>query len=260
MYFAVWVTAVVGMWLFGIQPYLKDRKKAKSEQKTPVSVQKTVSVPSPRSNLPLRDRIREYVAERRKEEGLPVPEPLRPSRSAGPSAARPGSAKTVSSGFAAGVTGAAPAVVSAASSSDEGDLPLPDDFDEHGPGELFGDEFPDEAADDSSLPGIGEDDFGSYDDTGIDERPMTESGDLPDFDGDLEPDMSDSDLSGGMDYAEDGGAVPEMLPDDDGGSGLSDDGLPDLDMPLDDDMMDDSMSGDDDFADIEFEDIEPDEN
>ena len=72
--------------------------------------------------------------------------------------------------------------------------------------------------------------------------------------------MSDSDLSGGMDYAEDGGAVPEMLPDDDGGSGLSDDGLPDLDMPLDDDMMDDSMSGDDDFADIEFEDIEPDEN
>lgn len=263
IYFALWITALMGLWLYIIQPYLKDRKKKKPVKGAAREIQKPVTVPSPRSNLPLRDRIREYVAERRKEEGLPVPEPLRPSRStgsAGASASRSGSSGGY--GVSAGTVAAAASTATVASmpGADEGDLPLPDDFDEAGGGDLFGEDFSDNGADDTSLPGIGDDDFGSYDDTGVDEKPVTESGDLPDFEGDLDDDMSESDFSDSLtdDFSSAEEPVPEPPMDDDGG-GLSDEGLSDFDMPIDEGLMDDDLSGDNELSDIEFEDLEPDE-
>jgi hypothetical protein len=258
VYFSLWVTAVMGLWLYIIDPYLKERPKKKDKKGTGSEPVKTAPVQSPRSNLPLRDRIREYVAERRKEEGLPVPEPLRPSRSSTSSGA--GSSSGSSTGYvpvaAAATAGAAVAGAGAAVSAGDSDLPLPDDFDESGAADLFGDEYPEDEEGEASLPGIEDDDFGSFDEPGVDEQPVTESGDLPDFEGDLEPDVSDSgfgdsiedDLSG-----KDEGSESEQS------GGLSDEGLSDFDMPLDESMMDDDLSGDGDLTDIEFEDLEPDE-
>ena len=257
VYFSLWVTAVMGLWLYIIHPYIKGRPK-KKEQKGSVSEPiKTMPVQSPRSNLPLRDRIREYVAERRKEDGLPVPEPLRPSRSTTSSGA---SSSSGSSGgyvpVAAATAGAAVAVAGAAISEGEGDLPLPDDFDEGGSADLFGDEFSEDEEGEASLPGIEDDDFGSFDEPNVDEQPVTESGDLPDFEGDLEPDMSDSGFGDSMEDDLSGG---EEVTEVDDSSGLSEEGLADFDMPLDESMMDDDLSGDGDLTDIEFEDLEPDE-
>lgn len=261
VYFSLWVTAMMGLWLYIIQPYMKGRPK-KRDQKGSVSEPiKSMPVQSPRSNLPLRDRIREYVAERRKEDGLPVPEPLRPSRSTTSSGA---SSSSGSSGgyvpVAAATAGAAAAVAGAAISEGEGDLPLPDDFDEGGSADLFGDEFSEDEEGEASLPGIEDDDFGSFDEPNVDEQPVTESGDLPDFEGDLEPDMSDSGFGDSMedDLSGDLSGGEEVTEVEDSG-GLSEEGLSDFDMPLDESMMDDDLSGDGDLTDIEFEDLEPDE-
>ncbi len=257
VYFSLWVTAVMGLWLYIIHPYIKGRPKKKEQKGTVSEPIKTMPVQSPRSNLPLRDRIREYVAERRKEDGLPVPEPLRPSRSTTSSGA---SSSSGSSGgyvpVAAATAGAAAAVAGAAISAGDSDLPLPDDFDEGGSADLFGDEFSEDEEGEASLPGIEDDDFGSYDEPGGDEQPVTESGDLPDFEGDLEPDMSDSGFGDSMEDALSGG---EEVTEVDDSSGLSEEGLADFDMPLDESMMDDDLSGDGDLTDIEFEDLEPDE-
>ncbi|PWR70077.1 hypothetical protein ACKUB1_13340 [Methanospirillum stamsii] len=303
VYFAIWITAAMGMWLYGIQPYLEDRKKAKESKKAPSVAQKVAPMPSPKSGLPLRDRIREYVTERRKEEGLPVPEPLLPSK-AGGGAAPVKTAKGTgsSSGAAMGAAAVSGAVAggAAAASVGEGDLPLPDDFDEAGGGDVFGDEFPEEEGGslpglgdeelgsfdeeggepslpglgdedfgsfdegeggESSLPGLGDEDLGSFDETEVEEGPSADTGGLPDFEGDLESDISESDISDSMDdfSEEESGSDTDLLADDTGEGGLSEDGLPDLDMPLDDDIMDEDMSSDDEFSDIEFEDIEPDE-
>lgn len=281
VYFAIWVAAAAGMWLFGIQPYLEDRKKAKGEKKTPSAVAKTTPVPSPKSGLPLRDRVREYVTERRKEEGLPVPEPLLPSRSTGTTAsAQPQKSQGMSGRATAAAVGGAGVAAASAASAGEGDLPLPDDFGESGTGDLFGDEYPEEGGEEPSLPGIEDDDLGSFDEggeedslpgLGDDEFDLDDgaadtgstsgggdTGGLPDFDGELEPDMSDSDLSGSIDdfsEEESPSSAPDLL-DEGGGGGLSDEGL-DLDLPLDDTMMDDDMGGgDSDFDDIEFDDLE----
>lgn len=261
VYFSLWVTAMMGLWLYIIQPYMKGRPK-KRDQKGSVSEPiKSMPVQSPRSNLPLRDRIREYVAERRKEDGLPVPEPLRPSRSTTSSGA---SSSSGSSGgyvpVTAATAGAAAAVAGAAISEGEGDLPLPDDFDEGGSADLFGDEFTEDEEGEASLPGIEDDDFGSFDEPNVDEQPVTESGDLPDFEGDLEPDMSDSGFGDSMedDLSGDLSGGEEVTEVEDSG-GLSEEGLSDFDMPLDESMMDDDLSGDGDLTDIEFEDLEPDE-
>lgn len=254
IYFALWIAALTGLWLYFIQPYLEGRPKKKDKKETASVTSQSIPVQSPRSNLPLRDRIREYVAERRKEEGLPVPEPLRPSRkevSAGAgttsvsspsSVSVPVSAQSVE--VAVDEAGEDEAMIDPVAG--ESDLPLPDDFDENG----------------VSLPGIDEDDFDSYDETVIDEQPVTETGDLLDFEGELEPDMSDSGLDELPD--DDFEETDEIIESDDisvdeHDGGLSDEGLSDFDMPLDESMMDDDISGDDDLIDIEFEDLEPDE-
>lgn len=257
IYFALWITALLGLWLYIIQPYLKDRLKKKTVTGTESPIKRSGPVPSPHSNLPLRDRIREYVAERRKEEGLPVPEPLRPSKVTTSSKKTP--ANSDSSGGFVPVAAATAAVTdrSVVSADDEGDLPLPDGFDEVGSGDIFGDDFTDEE-EETSLPGIEDGDFGSYDETGTDEQPVTESGDLPDFDGDLESDMSESDLSDSMPGSFDT-EEPSSDFGEEGNGGLSDEGLADFDVPLDDSMMDDDFSDDGDLTDIEFEDLEPDE-
>ncbi len=258
VYFSLWITAVMGLWLYIIHPYLKGRPKKKGQTDHASEPVKAMPVQSPRANLPLRDRIREYVAERRKEEGLPVPEPLRPSRST-TSAGAGSSSRPPSSGYvpAAVAAGPAAAAASVAGAGGDGDLPLPDDFDENGSPDLFGDEFTQDEEEETSLPGIGDDEFGSYDDTGVDEQPVTESGDLPDFEGDLEPDMSDTGLGDSLD--DDFSDTGEEPGETDQSGGLSDEGLSDFDMPLDESMMDDDLSGDGDLTDIEFEDLEPDE-
>lgn len=257
VYFTLWITAVIGVWLYILQPYLKDRSKKKAVKGSASPVQRTGPVPSPRSNLPLRDRIREYVAERRKEEGLPVPEPLLPSRttsSSGKVAASSESAGRYTPPVRAATKGADASIPA----SDAGDLPLPDDFDESDGGDLFGDDFSD-GGDDSSLPGIEDDDFGSYDEPGVDEKPVTETGDLPEFDGDLDDDMSVSDFTDSIsdDFAAPDEPAPDAQQEDD--SGLSEEGLSDFDMPIDEGMMDEDLSDDSDLSEIEFEDLEPDE-
>lgn len=258
VYFSLWITAVMGLWLYIIHPYLKGRPKKKGQTDQGSEPVKAMPVQSPRSHLPLRDRIREYVAERRKEEGLPVPEPLCPSRST-ISAGAGSSSRPPSSGYvpAAAAAGSAVSAASVAGAGEDGDLPLPDDFDENGSPDLFGDEFTEDEEEETSLPGIGDDEFGSYDDTGVDEQPVTESGDLPDFEGDLNPDMSDSGLGDSLD--DDFSDTGEEPGETDQSSGLSDEGLSDFDMPLDESMMDDDLSADGDLTDIEFEDLEPDE-
>jgi len=258
VYFSLWITAVMGLWLYIIQPYLKGRPKKKGRTDLASEPVKPMPVQSPRSNLPLRDRIREYVAERRKEEGLPVPEPLRPSGSTTSMDAGSPS-RSSSSGYApaAASAGSTSSAVSVAGTAGDGELPLPDDFDENGSSDLFGDEFTEDEEGETSLPGIGDDEFESYDDTGGDEQPVTESGDLPDFEGDLEPDMTDSGLGDSLD--DDFSDTGEDAAETDESGGLSDEGLSDFDMPLDESMMDDDLSGDGDLTDIEFEDLEPDE-
>lgn len=187
IYFALWITGLMGFWLYIIQPYLKERPKKKTVTGTASPVQRPGPVPSPHSNLPLRDRIREYVAERRKEEDLPAPKPLRPSKIT--TSPKKTSAGSDPSGGVVPMAAATATVTdgSVVSVQDEGVLPLLDDFDEARSEDLFGDEFTDEE-EGTSLPGIEDEDFGLYDETGTDEHPVIESGDLPDFDGDLEPD------------------------------------------------------------------------
>lgn len=276
LYFAIWITALMGLWLYILKPYLDGRPKKKDKKDSPTVTGQSMPVQSPRSNLPLRDRIREYVSERRKEDGLPAPEPLRPSGSASSA----GRASSSVSGQADGHVPVSTPSVSVgeeemeglAPGAGEGDLPLPDDFDDNGTGDLFGDDSGEED-NGVSLPGIEDESFDSLDDGIGDEEPVTESGDLPDFEGDLEPDMSDSGLGDLPDDLSDDG-LDDDLSDDDritdpgempadesdevGDAGLSDEGLPDLDMPIDDSMMDEDIGGDD-LADIEFEDLEPDE-
>lgn len=262
VYFAVWVGAVAGFVAYIIYPYIQGRSREKAEKQTKSQVQATGPVPSPRPSLPLRDRIREYVTERRREEGLPVPEPLRPSRTGAPARSRPVSAASGREPGGDAALAAVPAV--AAVAAETGDLPLPDDFDESGGEDIFGGDFPDEEGEEASLPDLDED-LGSFDDSESGESP-SESGDLPGFDGDLEPDLSESDLSGSdvpdsmmdMDESDLDASEPEPSGQEEEG-GLSDEGLPDFDMALDDDMMDGDLSGDDDLTDIQFEDLEPDE-
>ena len=254
IYFALWITALTALWLYFLQPYLEGRPKKKDKKEAASVTAQSIPVQSPRSNLPLRDRIREYVAERRKEEGLPFPEPLRLSRREVSAGAE---TTSVSSPSSVSVPVSAQSVVVAvdeagenetmiAPVAGESDLPLPDDFDENG----------------VSLPGIDEDEFDSYDETCIDEQPVTESGDLLDFERELEPDMSDSGLNDLPDddfEKTDEIVEPDEISVDEHDRGLSDEGLSDFDMPLDESMMDDDISGDDDLVDIEFEDLEPDE-
>jgi hypothetical protein len=268
VYFSLWITAMVGLWLYIIQPYVSERTKKKGAKQSVSDIRKPGPVPSPQSNLPLRDRIREYVTERRKEEGLPVPEPLRPSRTTGSSgktsSASPGVMASTEMGVpAASVAAASVATAAAAATADlesgDGDLPLPDDFDESESGDLFGDEFPEDEGGEAALPGIDDEDFGSFDDTGVEEETAPDSGSLPDFEGDLEADMSDSEFSESLtdEFPAPEEPAAELEIGDEGG--LSDEGLSDFDMPLDENMMDDDMSGDDDLADMDFEDLEPDE-
>lgn len=264
LYFAIWITALAGLWLYFLKPYLDERPKKKEKKDTQTVTSQSIPVQSPRSNLPLRDRIREYVSERRKEDGLPVPEPLRPSGASSP-------AGRASSPFSGQVEGHVPVSMPSvtvgeeemedfAPGEGEGDLPLPDDFDDNGTGDLFGDDSGEED-NGVSLPGIGDEGLDSLDNDIGDEEPVTESGDLPDFEGDLEPDMSDSgldDLPGDDVWMEEPGELPTGESDEISDGGLSDEGLPDLDIPMDDSMMDEDIGGDD-LADIEFEDLEPDE-
>ncbi len=304
VYFAIWITLLTFLWFSVISPAIAELRKRKKTA-APVQAEPDLPKPSPRAHLPLRERIQQYVAERRREDGLPAPEPLRPSRPAGTTAAA--TARAAAPAAAAGTAVAAGA-------ADEGELPLPDDFDsglgegEGLPGLEGGDELPgldEEPGAGEELPGLPDlDEDMSFDEAGVEDGGVSDdlSGDLsggdfddeisfdageavsepvaddggggglPDFDGDLDADMSESDLSGDDDFdsfsADDSGddlmvepapaeeteeMPPEPSGEDDGG------GLPDFDGDLDADMSESDLSGDEDFGDIEFEDLEPDE-
>ena len=154
IYFAVWVGAVTFVILTFIIPFLTvwkvERKKGKSGSGTSGG---PISTPfkSPRSGLPVRERILAYVTERRREDGLPAPEPLHPSRTSGSSSGSP--SVTAVPGPSMGTVSRA--VTSSdnelSGNSDFGDLPLPDDF-----------ESSDDISDSGDLPGL-DDDFGSID-------------------------------------------------------------------------------------------------
>jgi hypothetical protein len=235
LYFAVWIAAVVFVLMTYIIPYFQDwnkraKKKASAKAASPIT---PPPFRSPRSGLPLRDRIAVYVAERRKEDGLAVPEPLRPSRtvSAGPVASS-------SAGSVIPKSSVSPAISATQSVKKEdiertpsamgsggdalGDLPLPDDFgsvdDSDGDmGSLPGldgdiDDFGELGGSDYLSSDI-EDEGGLVDDSGemdgmaafvestqpgfspaSTSSASASSGELPGFDGDLEVGLDDSDL------------------------------------------------------------------
>ncbi|PKL59713.1 MAG: hypothetical protein CVV33_06425 [Methanomicrobiales archaeon HGW-Methanomicrobiales-4] len=294
IYFSVWVVAVVFVVLTFVFPYLADRKKVKDAKKAGSSSGAGVPVPfkSPRSGLPVRERIVAYVTERRREDGLSAPEPLRPSRTVSSDSVRTagaGASQRVipGSGITPMVSGVSPDLSGKGTEStgdDMGDLPLPDDFGS----------VDDSSGDMGSLPGL-DDDFGDLggfgggdemppdfdgDNSGLlgdsdgiqsDSEPVSASysdmsdGELPGFDGDINQEFGESELisdDGMMDLSGD----DVLTMDDDeafsssslAGS-LSEEGLPDIDGGLEPDLIDSDLTGDEDFGDIEFMDLEPEE-
>lgn len=289
IYFAIWIGALAFVILTFIIPYIQERKKRVKAAKPGMGPGITPApFKSPRSGMPIRERIVAYVAERRKEDGLPAPEPLRPSRTVAPPSPSPArnAAPAVSMPVAAAVQSVQAPAVPAPTGDDMGDLPLPDDF-----GSV------DSGSDDlGSLPGLdddfgGMDEFGGNDDlpSGFDDgnaglvdsdaegesSPVSEdlpSGGLSDeglpaFEGDLDSGFDESDMmdDSGMDLSGDDVLTMDdedshVMSDDRDSGGLSEAGLPDLDDSLEPDMMESDLGGDDDFGDIEFVDLEPDES
>ncbi len=286
VYFAIWVGALGYVILTFIIPFVQERKKAGRGSKPGAGTGPGATpapFKSPRSGMPVRERIAAYVTERRREDGLPSPEPLRPSRTGSSAPASAGrSAPSVSSVRAAEPSIAAPPVM-AASGSDMGDLPLPDDFgsvdepsddmgalpgldDDFGGMDEFGgsDDMPPDFGDDNSGL-LGADDIGSpvSSDSSLPADDLPDGG-LPGFDGDLDSDIGESDIMGDDDSMMDLSGDDVLTMDDEGPSsmsdgGLSEAGLPDLDDTLEPDMMDTDLGSDEDFGDIEFVDLEPDE-
>jgi hypothetical protein len=290
IYFAVWIGAVTFVLFTFVIPFIKVRKEEKKKAKTTTFSGVTAApFKSPRSGLPIRERITTYVTERRREDGLPAPEPLKP--------ARPVSGAVASAAIATGVAtaGSAHSVSpkvqepSVSGNEDLGELPLPDDF---GSVESSGET--------GELPGL-DDDFGSFDELEGGDEITSDFGDdnsnllgddggsqpiepamntpaasasddleggLPGFEGDLESDIGESEIMGDDSMMDLGGddllvmdeetsvSPTENLPDGD----ISEAGLPDLDEALEPDMMESDLSGaDEDFGDIEFMDLEPEE-
>ena len=299
IYFAVWVGAVAFVILTFVLPYLSDRKKEKKRAKAGSSHSgggTPAPFRSPRSGLPVRERIVTYVAERRREDGLSAPEPLRPSRtvtsgSAGMPSAGASHRVVAVSGSASQVSPVdrispeIPEAPRVSGNDDLGDLPLPDDFgsvdesdsdmgglpgldDDFDDLDGFGggDEMPSDLNDDNSglLGDFG--DIHSAPEPVSAPSPVMSDGELPGFDGDIDSDFIESDLmsdDGIMDLS--GDDILTMDDDEERPSshsssgGLSEAGLPDLDDSLEPDIIDSDLSGDEDFDDIEFMDLEPEE-
>jgi uncharacterized membrane protein len=294
IYFAIWIDAVAYVILTFVLPYLSERKKAKKKTKSGFSPAPGVTPApfrSPRSNLPLRERIAAYVAERRREDGLSAPEPLLPSRPVPSATAAPADTASRRSVTASIPEISAPAAVSFAftgggtvSAGDEmGDLPLPDDFGSIDDSSRGMESLPGLDDDGGDLGGFGDEDemltdFGEEESvlstqSGLD-LPETVSpssfampgGELPDFDGTIEPDVAESDLipdDGMMDLSGDDVLMIDddidVSPSSPEPGGISEDGLPDLDDTLEPDIQDSDLSGDEDFDDIELMDLEPEE-
>jgi uncharacterized membrane protein len=289
VYFAVWIAAVIFVLLTFIVPFVQEKmKESKGKVKTAGKGGAAATAPipfkSPRSNLPVRERIASYVAERRKEDGLSAPEPLRPSRTgASKAAARPSSSGSVKAAVVSPPSAPASGDLAPSGSDDLGGIPLPDDFGSLGEshGEMGG--LPGLEGDFDDLGGFGSDDdlssgFRSESPGLADELPEEPAipaalpssddlsdGGLPAFDGNIEPDFGESDLmpdDGMMDLSGD-----DILTIDDSDASSSSEppgdnsmaGLPDFDGNLEPDILDSDLSGDDDLGDIEFMDLEPEE-
>ncbi len=272
IYFAVWAGAVTFVLLTFILPFITSRKEAGKKAKSGTGSGATPApFKSPRSGLPVRERITAYVTERRREDGLPAPEPLRPARPASGTVTSAAAAGAVAAGMAASAAAASASVslpeVSGQDTGDMGDLPLPDDFgsvesegdagelpgldddlggfDDFGGDDEFGggDEMPSDFGDDNS--GLMGDEGPAMDalsEPGESSAESLSDGGLPGFDGDLESDIGESDIMGDdsmMDLSGDDLLVMDEEPSsapagESGGSdgGLSEDGLPDLDDSL----------------------------
>lgn len=293
VYFAIWVAAVAFVVFTFVLPYIKSKQEEKKKGKAGMPGFTPAPYKSPRSSLPIRERITAYVTERRREDGLPAPEPLRPARPA-PSEVpvSPAAAKAAAAGMVAATATAAVSSVQpdSADSSDLGDLPLPDDFGSEGAGEEAGElpgldddfgEMDDFGGGEEMPPDFGDDNSGLLADDGISvssdisEAPVESGsdGELPGFDGDLDSEIGESEIMGDdsvMDLSGDDLLVmddePSSTPVEDlsveSDGGLTEAGLPDLDddLSLEPDMMESDLSGgDEDFGDIEFVDLEPEE-
>jgi hypothetical protein len=286
LYFSIWVGAAVFVISTYFIPFIRDyQKNAKKKAPTQTKTQATPTpFRSPRSSLPLRERIAAYVAERRKEDGLQAPQPLRPSQTV-PSGSVPSGSTGRVSRVTAPLSGSqkqSEAVQISQTSDDLGDLPLPDDFGSVGDsGDALG-----------TLPGLDEemDNFGDFGDevpteSGGIEAGFNPSADpthepqgqvLPDIEDDLSADFGEADLINDSGVEEESGSdfsSDDLLIMDDDESfsqspaarpgshegGLSEDGLSDLDTPLEPDMIDTDLSGDEDFSDIELMDFDSEE-
>jgi len=194
VFFAGWVALLVFCIFTLVLPRVRAAQKASRKQKsqsraTAPPPAEEIPKRSPRSNLPVRERISAYVEERRREEGIPAPALLRPTRSSqAAAAAAPHIAPSVSSTeelpgidenleFDLGADVAAEAGITAPSGSDElpgfdGDL----DLDGMGAEDIVG-------ADDLGLDDSFDSDGGSSE---LDSTGDASNGDLPGFDGDLD--------------------------------------------------------------------------
>jgi len=256
IYFAIWVAAAFGISAFFIYPYIKERSVEKRKKDTLPESKKDKYIPSPHLDLPLRDRIRLYVTERRESEGLFVPEPLLISKVA-PASTPYGS--IISTEDTAKVPDASEII--AEHDFGDSELPLPDDFDDMGGGDSLPDDF-DKGEDEGgfSLPDLDDEEKSIPRNKKEDE---IESDSFPDFESDSDSFESDSDLNDSLmdltdveqEPEEDSQDVIPDLQDDESG-----DELPDIDeIELDEDVTGIDFSGDDDLTDIEFEDLEPDD-
>ena len=269
VFFAGWVALLVFCIFTLVLPRVRATQKASRKQKNQSRV--TAPLPSeesprrsPRSHLPVRERISAYVEERRREEGIPAPTLLRPTKSQQAAAA--------TEAVASHITPSTPSV----SSTEE--LPGLDENLEFDLGADLGakstapssgsDELPGFDGD-LDLDGMGAEDIVGADDLGLDDSFDADGGsseldstgdasdgELPGFDGDL--DVGSDSLDDNFDDLGDAGDDFMVTADssDEMGS-LDDSGLDDFadagddsfDADGGDDLMTMDDSGLDDFAD-----------
>ncbi len=246
LYFAIWITLVAFLYVKIIGPFINSKMEERAKAKTKEqSSQKVTNTPRPssRAHLPLRERIQKYVAERRQEDGLPVPEPLKPSRTVVKTSGNGRSAAKTGTAAGLGTIGAAAGAATLSNNTDTlsesvEELPgLPDNFDFEDPdGNVNNGEI--------DLPGLDDMDSSSI---GVsDDNEEVESlPDLPNLDDDMDSDFGDEpfDNDGSSNLIDE---ESESTIESDNDS-IDDSALPDFEGPLEPDMEMSDLSFDDDM-------------
>lgn len=257
LYFAIWITLLAFLYVKILGPFINSKMEERANAKTKEQSSQKVTNnqrPSSRALLPLRERIQKYVAERRQEDGLPVPEPLKPSRTVvktsdnGRSAAKRGTVGAATAGVAtAGVATLSNNTDTLSGSKEE--LPgLPDNFDlRDSNGDVDNGEI--------DLPGLDDIDSSSIE-VSDDNGEVESLPDLPNLDDDMDSDFGDEsfDNDDSSDLIDEGS---EQIIESDNYS-IDNSALPDFEGPLEPDMEMSDLSFDDDM-DISEEDDTVDE-